>query len=116
MSLAEVEPFVAWALNFALGRALVTPSRLPDLQDGFDAVFLAVGLGATPDLDIPGEEHIVDGLDYIEASKLDRAALHIGRHVVVIGAGNTAIDCATVARRLGAERVTIVYRRTRRMR
>ncbi len=38
----------------------------------------------------------------------------IGRNVVVIGAGNTAIDCATIARRLGAERVTMVYRRTER--
>jgi glutamate synthase (NADPH/NADH) small chain len=63
-------------------------------------------------LSIPGEEHVVDGLEYIEGSKMDRTTLHVGKHVVVIGAGNTAIDCATVARRLGAERVTIVYRRT----
>jgi glutamate synthase (NADPH/NADH) small chain len=75
-------------------------------------VFIAAGLGATPALGIPGEEYIVDGLEYIEGSKLDRDRLRIGRHVVVIGAGNTAIDCATIARRLGAERVTIVYRRT----
>ena len=57
---------------------------------------------------------ILDGLQYIEQSKLDRGRLEIGRNVVVIGAGNTAIDCATIARRLGAERVTMVYRRTER--
>jgi dihydropyrimidine dehydrogenase (NAD+) subunit PreT len=78
----------------------------------FDAIVLSVGLGATPALGIEGEEAIVDGLSYIEASKTDAANLRVGRDVVVIGAGNTAIDCATIAKRLGAERVTMVYRRT----
>ena len=50
----------------------------------------------------------VHGLAYIEQSKFDSAVMKIGREVVVIGAGNTAIDCATIARRLGADRVTMV--------
>ncbi len=94
--------------NAELGRTL----ELSDLQSRFDAIFLAIGLGATPAIGIPGEELILDGLDYIEQSKLDANAMSIGRRVVVIGAGNTAIDCATVAKRLGAEHVTMVYRRT----
>ena len=94
--------------NAELGRNL----ELPDLQSRFDAIFLGVGLGATPAIGIPGEEHILDGLHYIEQSKLNGGAMNIGRRVVVIGAGNTAIDCATVAKRLGAEQVTMVYRRT----
>jgi glutamate synthase (NADPH/NADH) small chain len=69
-------------------------------------------LGATPLLEIPGEEQIIDGLAYIEQSKADRANLVVGSNVIVIGAGNTAIDCATIARRLGARHVTMVYRRT----
>jgi len=77
----------------------------------FNFVFLGVGLGQTPALGIPGEEHILDGLTYIEQSKLDPGAMKIGRQVVVIGAGNTAIDCATIAKRLGAQHVTIAYRR-----
>ena len=85
---------------------------LADLQKDFDAVVLGVGLGRTPKLGIPGEETIVDGLDFIEASKTAPEKLHIGSSVIVIGAGNTAIDCATIAKRLGAERVTMVYRRT----
>ncbi len=48
----------------------------------------------------------------LRRSKTDPPPLHVGRSVIVIGAGNTAVDCATIARRLGAERVTMVYRRT----
>jgi dihydropyrimidine dehydrogenase (NAD+) subunit PreT len=85
---------------------------LADLQKRFAAVFISVGLGTTPELRIPGEEWVEDGLEYIEKSKVGGEKLHVGRSVVVIGAGNTAIDCATIAKRLGAERVTMVYRRT----
>jgi glutamate synthase (NADPH/NADH) small chain len=94
--------------NAELGRNL----DLRELQARFDAVFIAAGLGATPSMGIPGEELIVDGLHYIEQSKLNGAGMHIGKRVAVIGAGNTAIDCATIAKRLGAEQVTMVYRRT----
>ena len=85
---------------------------LADIQREFDAVALSVGLGSTPGLGIVGEEVILDGLEFIEASKTAPADLRVGRNVIVIGAGNTAVDCATIARRLGAERVTMVYRRT----
>lgn len=83
-----------------------------EVRNNYDAVFLSVGLGSVPQLGIPGEELIVDGLSYIETSKMNPSALQVGREVVVIGAGNTAVDCATIAKRLGAERVTMVYRRT----
>lgn len=94
--------------NAELGRTL----DIHDLQVRFDAIFIGAGLGATPAMGIPGEELIVDGLHYIEQSKLNGAAMNIGRRVVVIGAGNTAIDCATIAKRLGALQVTMLYRRT----
>jgi dihydropyrimidine dehydrogenase (NAD+) subunit PreT len=83
-----------------------------ELQAIFGAVVLSTGMGRTPELGIEGEEAIVDGLEFIEASKTAPSVLKIGRNVIVIGAGNTAVDCATIARRLGADRVTIVYRRT----
>jgi len=89
----------------------VEVEALDELRARFDAVFLGLGLAQTPALGIPGEEHILDGLAYIEQSKLDPAAMKIGRNVVVIGAGNTAIDCATIAKRLGAQHVTIAFRR-----
>jgi len=93
--------------NAELGRNF----QLSDLRQRFHAVFLGLGLGATLEMAIEGEEWIVDGLEYIEGSKLDKP-IEIGRNVTVIGAGNTAIDCATVATRLGADHVTMIYRRT----
>lgn len=86
--------------------------QLAQLQRDFDAVVLAVGLGATPALSIPGEEAIIDGLAFVEASKTSAHGPAVGRNVLVIGAGNTAVDCATIAKRLGAAHVTMVYRRT----
>jgi glutamate synthase (NADPH/NADH) small chain len=82
------------------------------LQKEFAAIVLGVGLARTPGLGIDGEEAVLDGLEYIEASKVAAEKLSVGRNVIVIGAGNTAVDCATIAKRLGAERVTMVYRRT----
>lgn len=112
VSLAEVETIRRLGVEFRTGTTFGEDLDLTVLGETYDVVFLALGLGATPSLGIPGEEHIEDGLAYIEGSKVHRAALRVGKHVAVIGAGNTAIDCATVARRLGAERATIVYRRT----
>lgn len=85
---------------------------LAAVRSDFDNIVLSVGLGQTPDLGIEGEEAIVDGLEFIESSKIGESSLRVGRNVIVIGAGNTAVDCATIAKRLGAERVTMVYRRT----
>jgi dihydropyrimidine dehydrogenase (NAD+) subunit PreT len=84
------------------------------LLERFEKIFIATGLGGSPGLGVPGEEQVIDGIEYIEKSKLNPADLPKARAVVVIGAGNTAIDCATIARRSGAERVTMVYRRTER--
>jgi glutamate synthase (NADPH/NADH) small chain len=85
------------------------------LEAAHDAIFLGVGLGATARLGIAGEqlEGVYDALDFIERIKTrDWASVPIGRTVAVIGAGNTAIDAVTQAKRLGAERVLLIYRRT----
>ncbi len=111
-SLKEVQMLESLGVRVNREKELGANLTLDELRATFDAVFLGLGLGATPAMGIPGEEHILDGLEYIEQSKLQGNAMKVGRNVVVIGAGNTAIDCATVARRLGAETVTMVYRRT----
>jgi glutamate synthase (NADPH/NADH) small chain len=112
VALAEVGMIEKLGVKFETGKELGTDLNLADLQGNFAAVFLSVGLGTTPNLGIPGEECILDGLEYIEQSKVDASKLVVGRNVVVIGAGNTAIDCATIAKRMGASQVTMIYRRT----
>jgi glutamate synthase (NADPH/NADH) small chain len=111
-SLQEVRMLEGLGVRIESGMELGSNLAFADLRTKFEAIFLGPGLGATQVMGIPGEELIVDGLEYIEQSKLDPAGMTIGRNVVVIGAGNTAIDCATVAKRLGADQVTMVYRRT----
>jgi glutamate synthase (NADPH/NADH) small chain len=86
----------------------------PEVLAAADAVFLGVGLGPDVPVRYPGDElvGVWDSLPFIEALKTG-APPRIGRDVVVVGGGNTAIDVAREAVRLGAERVTLVYRRTR---
>ncbi len=110
--MAEVKMIERLGVKVETGKEFGANLSLTDLNADFAAVFLGVGLGATPALGIPGEDHIIDGLEYIEQSKVDADNLVVGDNVVVVGAGNTAIDCATIAKRLGASRVTMVYRRT----
>ena len=114
IALAEVEMIRRLGVQMKTGVEVGIDIEVAELQREFDAIFVSVGLGATPELRIPGEEHILDGLEFIQQSKLDAPGLRIGRNVVVIGAGNTAIDCATIAKRLGSDRVTMIYRRTER--
>jgi glutamate synthase (NADPH/NADH) small chain len=99
--------------GIALGRDV----HLKDLRREFDAVFLGVGLQGTNALGLPGEDapNVLDAVAYIERLRQtpDKATLPVGRRVVVIGGGNTAIDIAVQTRRLGAEVVTLVYRRGR---
>jgi glutamate synthase (NADPH/NADH) small chain len=85
-----------------------------DLEKQFDAIFVGVGLGETWELNLPGEDlHGVFGaIEFIEATKAQPFhEVEVGKRVACIGAGNTAIDVVTAARRLGAETVYLIYRR-----
>lgn len=88
---------------------------LADLQKDFDAVYLGIGVGLARQLEIPGEEleGVEDAIKFIYEIR-DRGfdKVPVGDHVAVIGMGMTAIDAATQAKRLGAKKVTMVYRRT----
>jgi len=83
------------------------------LQRDFDAVIVCVGFGSAFDLAVKGEnlEGVEQGLDFLDCAKRERVVLK--GNVVVVGGGNTAIDCARTALRCGAASVKIVYRRSR---
>lgn len=100
------------AVNY--GKRLGKHIKLDKLRRDYDAVFLGVGLGDTNDMgfkDEPGG--VKDAVDFIADLRQSKnlANLEIGRRIVVIGGGMTAIDVASQTKRLGAEDVTIIYRR-----
>jgi dihydropyrimidine dehydrogenase (NAD+) subunit PreT len=112
-SLSEVELVRQIGIHLRLSQR-VTADGLSKLLEEFDAVFLGVGLGHTYPLGIPGEElpGVWEALNFIfQTHTKPFTECEIGRRVLVIGAGNTAIDVATAATRLGADEVTIAYRR-----
>jgi NADPH-dependent glutamate synthase beta subunit-like oxidoreductase len=109
---AEVARITQMGVRLELG------TRVDDvcaaMAEGFDAVFLAVGAHIGKRAYIPAGEaaHILDAVSVLHSVEEGQAPL-LGRRVVVYGGGNTAIDVARTAKRLGAEEAVIVYRRTR---
>jgi dihydropyrimidine dehydrogenase (NAD+) subunit PreT len=97
------------------GCALGVNLHLQDLHVQYDAVFLAIGLTTSRQLGLTGEDApgLMAAIDYIGALRQaqDLASLPVPRRAIVIGAGNTAIDMAVQIKRMGAEDVTLVYRR-----
>jgi glutamate synthase (NADPH/NADH) small chain len=106
-------------LNTLVGRTITVEELF---SEGFKAVFLGTGAGLPAFLNIPGENlnHIYSANEFLVRVNLMKAnefpasdtPIYIGRNVTVIGGGNTAMDSARTALRLGAETVTLVYRRS----
>ena len=104
-------------IGIETGRALGAGLTLDALLGSFDAVFLGMGLAGVNALRSPGEDlaHVTDAVDFIADLRqaADTSTVPVGRDVVVIGGGMTAVDAAVQAKLLGSENVTIVYRRGR---
>jgi glutamate synthase (NADPH/NADH) small chain len=111
---AEAVALEQLGVAFRLGHPVRDRATLEAIAADADAVFLGVGMGDDADVRYPGDTFagVWDSLPFIEALKSDEPP-EVGRSVVVIGGGNTAIDVAREALRLGARDVTIAYRRTR---
>ncbi len=120
----SVDDFAAKEVDFVLsiggikiehGMALGKKLKLANLQKDFDAVFLGLGLSGVNALGAKNEDAdgIEDAVDYISDLRQtqDLSKLTVGRNVVVIGGGMTAIDIAVQSKLLGAENVTVLYRR-----
>jgi len=122
---AEIKKLEELGVNFEcntlVGRLFTIEQMLEEL--GFDAVFIGTGAGSPTMLDIPGDSlngvlsanELLTRCNLMQARNFPRVdtPLPLGKQVVVVGAGNTAMDALRVSKRLGAESVTCVYRRTK---
>ena len=113
-SLEEIELVKSLGVKIQCGVAIGKDLQIADLERDFKAIFVAIGLGAGNNLGIPGEDlpEVFDALTFIKrlhSEPLEK--ISIGQRVFVIGCGNTAIDAVTQSIRLGAQHVSVVYRR-----
>ena len=92
-----------------------TKAQITALEHDYAAILLGVGLGPTQALHLEGEEldNCIGATEFIEQVKLIPLTVEVGRRVIVIGGGNTAMDAASESARLGAEMVTVAYRRSK---
>ncbi|MGG4461647.1 NAD(P)-dependent oxidoreductase [Brevibacillus porteri] len=115
ISLWEVEQVEALGVEIRTNTRIGVDVAPEKLLDQYDSVLLATGMGNVPQLHIPGEElrGVLDAIALVEDTKTKALSDEmLGKKVVIIGAGNTAIDAATCSKRLGADNVQILYRRT----
>jgi len=113
----EVDALRQLGVEFRFGVAVGRDIPIQQLEQEYDAIFLGIGLGQDQPAEVEGEQlkGVYNSLEFIEKLKLgDWRAVQqeIGERVVVIGGGNTAIDVAREAVRLGVKEVTLIYRRT----
>lgn len=110
----EIDIMKKMGVKIMTGKSLGTHIRLEDLNNDFDCVYLAIGSWRATPMHLEGEnlEGVWLGIQYLEqvTKGMD---IKLGDNVVVIGGGNTAIDCARTALRKGAKSVKLIYRRTR---
>jgi glutamate synthase (NADPH/NADH) small chain len=114
VSLAEVAMIERLGVRFHYGVSVGRDITIAEIEKHNDAIFIGIGLGRVQRLRIPGEDlpEVVDALDFIEEIHTKPLGeVPVGRHVAVLGCGNTAIDAVTQALRLGAEQATVIYRR-----
>ncbi len=99
--------------NIKYDSPIRTAEQLKRLESQYDAIFLGIGLGDTSSIRLKGEdmENCVGATEFIEQVKLDPLSVKVGKKVIVIGGGNTAMDAASECARLGAEQVILAYRR-----
>ena len=118
----EVETLRRLGVKFVMNTLVGRSMTLEDLRQENDALFMGTGAGLPKMMGIPGEEYkgVYTANEFLTRINLMRADLFpthttpvtVGKNVIIVGAGNTAMDASRAARRMGAEKVTVVYRRT----
>jgi len=95
--------------------AITTKKELQQIENDYDAVFIGVGLGKTASLNLEGEDKkgVIGAVEFIEELRMQHHKVNVPKKVVVIGGGNTAMDAASEAARMGARKTVLAYRRSK---
>lgn len=111
---AEIDRLASMGVEFQTGTQIDDISPLLGVGQ-YDAIFLGIGAGAGKHVDIPANQagKIIDAISFLREAAEGKSNFGIGRRVAVYGGGNTAMDAARVAKRLGALETVIIYRRDR---
>jgi heterodisulfide reductase subunit A len=109
----DIKNITALGVEFEVNRKIEDLTKLKD--EGFDSIFISVGTHDTSSLGVDGSDlnGIVSCLDFLREANIGELQNLQGKKVMVIGGGNTAMDASRTALRLGAEKVTVIYRRSR---
>jgi dihydropyrimidine dehydrogenase (NAD+) subunit PreT len=114
--LKEVE-YLQSQLGFKIkyNTAINSKEELKSLEDKYDAIFIGVGLGKTRDLGLQGEdkENVIGAVEFVEELRMKHHKLNVPKKVVVLGGGNTAMDAASEAARMGARKTVLAYRNSK---
>ncbi len=111
---AEIQAICDLGVEIKTGTTVGEDVKVGDLfTQGYKAIYAAVGMYGDRELGIPGEDadQVMQGVDFLTEVNLGKK-VQVGKKTAVVGGGNTAVDAARTALRLGAEKVTIIYRRT----
>ena len=107
----DINYISSWGVDIKTGHRIEDPEKL--LKEGFDAIYISSGAHVERKLGVEGEDlkGVFYGIDFLRRVNIGEK-IEVGAHVAVVGGGNSAIDAARTALRLGADEVTIVYRRS----
>lgn len=101
--------------NIKYNSAVTSKKQLQDIENEYDAIFVGVGLGATRYLGLDGEdkENVIGAVEFVEELRMKHHKLNIPEKVIVLGGGNTAMDAASEAARMGARKTVLAYRNSK---
>lgn len=107
--------YLGWLFGYHIhfNHPIRSEEEWQELEQIYEAIFLGIGLGETPGIGIPGEslDHCHGAVEFIENLRVNQHKVQVGKKVVVLGGGNTAMDAASESARMGAETVLLAYRR-----
>lgn len=99
-------------VEFLMNKRIAGKEGIEELKEEFDAIHVGVGLGKSREIDGYEAQGVVNALSFLKSARENKGDINIGDNIIIVGGGDVAMDCALTAKQLGAENVSIVYRRT----